>query len=298
MELGLIGLGRMGGNVVRRLLGGSHRVVVCDPSAADLQACVHAGATSVASPPDLIRALTPPRVVWMILPGGQATDEMIDAVLPRLAPGDILADAGNAHFKDTVRRAGAVKNRGIAYLDAGISGGIWGLTAGYCLMIGGDRAAFDRIEPLLATLAPENGYLHTGGSGSGHFTKMVHNGIEYGMMQAYAEGFEILKMSDFNLDLSTIARLWNHGSVIRSWLLELTQRALERDPGLEHIRGFVEDSGEGRWTVHQAIDSDVSAPVVTLSLLQRLRSRQEDTFADRLLAAMRREFGGHPVKER
>jgi 6-phosphogluconate dehydrogenase len=165
-------------------------------------------------------------------------------------------------------------------------------------MIGGDRAAFDRIEPLLATLAPENGYLHTGGSGSGHFTKMVHNGIEYGMMQAYAEGFEILKMSDFNLDLSTIARLWNHGSVIRSWLLELTQRALERDPGLEHIRGFVEDSGEGRWTVHQAIDSDVSAPVVTLSLLQRLRSRQEDTFADRLLAAMRREFGGHPVKER
>ncbi len=298
MELGLIGVERVGVGLALRILRGGHRVVMHDPAGADLDACAKAGATTVASPTEVINALTDPRVLWLTLPAGHAIEETIEAVVPRLAAGDILVDGGNSHFKDTIRRAKAVTARGVAYLDAGISGGIWGLAAGYCLMVGGDRAAFERIEPVLATLALENGYLHTGGSGSGHFTKMVHTGIEYGMMQAYAEGFEILKAADFQLDLSAIARLWNHGSVIRSWLLELTQHALEEDPGLEHIRGFVEDSGEGRWTVQQAIDTDVAAPVIALSLIQRLRSRQEDTFADRLLAAMRREFGGHAVRER
>ncbi len=297
MELGMIGLGRMGGNMVLRLLRGGHAVVVHDRDRAAIERHVQAGAKGAASLPDLVKKLSVPRAIWMMVPAGTAVEETIQALLPHLAPDDILIDGGNSNFKDSMRRAEALKAGGIHYLDAGTSGGIWGLTVGYCLMVGGARAAFDRIEPLLRTLAPEHGYLYTGLSGSGHFAKMVHNGIEYGLMQAYAEGFEILNASGFDLDLAAIARLWNHGSVVRSWLLELAQAALEKDPELERIRGYVEDSGEGRWTVAQAIDTDVPAPVITLSLIERLRSRQAESFGNKLLAALRREFGGHAVQE-
>jgi len=296
MELGMIGLGRMGGNMVLRLLKGGHTAVVYARDPAVVETHVKAGARGATSLADLVRRLQPPRTVWMMVPAGKPVEETLRTLLPNLAPDDILIDGGNSYFKDSMRRAEELKSRGIHYLDVGTSGGIWGLKVGYCLMIGGERAAFDRIEPLLRTLAPEDGYFYTGGSGAGHFTKMVHNGIEYGMMQAYAEGFEILKASGFDLDLAGIARLWNQGSVVRSWLLELAQAALGKDPELKQIRGYVEDSGEGRWTVQQAIDTAVAAPIITLSLLQRFRSRKEETFADKLLAALRNEFGGHAVK--
>ncbi len=298
MELSMIGLGRMGGNMALRLLKGGHAVVVYDRDPTAVERHVQAGAKGAASLADLAKTLRVPRAVWMMVPAGQPVEETIQALLPHLAPEDILIDGGNSHFKDSMRRAEALKARGIAYLDIGTSGGIWGLEVGYCVMVGGDQAAFRRIEPLLRTLAPERGYLYTGRSGSGHFTKMVHNAIEYGMMQAYAEGFEILQASGFDLDLAAIAGLWNHGSVIRSWLLELVQAALEKDPKLERIRGYVEDSGEGRWTVEQAIDTAVPAPVIALSVMERFRSRQEESFGDKLLAALRREFGGHAVRER
>jgi 6-phosphogluconate dehydrogenase len=296
MEIGMIGLGRMGGNMVLRLLGGGHRVIAYARDPAAVATHVRAGAIGAASLADLARQLAPPRAIWMMIPAGRPVEETIQNVIGHLAPGDILIDGGNSYFKDSMRRARELKTKGVEYLDVGTSGGIWGLTVGYCLMVGGERAAFERVEPALRTLAPEGGYLHTGGSGTGHFTKMVHNGIEYGMMQAYAEGFEILKASGFEFDLAAIARLWNRGSVVRSWLLELAGAALEKDPDLTRVRGYVEDSGEGRWTVQQAIDTDVAAPVITLSLLQRLRSRAEETFADKLLAALRGEFGGHPVR--
>lgn len=297
MELGMIGLGRMGGNMVLRLLKGGHTVVVYDRDATAVERHVQAGARGAASLADLATPLRAPRAVWMMVPAGRPVEETIQALLPHLAPEDILIDGGNSHFKDSIRRAEALKAKGIAYLDVGTSGGIWGLEVGYCLMVGGDQAAFRRIEPLLRSLAPERGYLYTGRSGSGHFTKMVHNAIEYGMMQAYAEGFEILKASGFDLDLAAIAGLWNHGSVIRSWLLELVQAALEKDPKLERIRGYVEDSGEGRWTLQHAIDTAVPAPVIALSVLERFRSRQKESFGDKLLAALRHEFGGHAVRE-
>ena len=297
MELGMIGLGRMGGNMVLRLLKGGHRVVVYDRDPSAIERHVEAGGKGAVSFADLAEKLQAPRAVWMMVPAG-AVEETIQALLPSLAPGDILIDGGNSNFRDSMRRAEALSGKGIHYLDAGTSGGVWGLTVGYCLMVGGDRAAFDRIEPLLRALAPEDGYLYTGRSGSGHFVKMVHNGIEYGMMQAYAEGFEILNASGFDLDLAQIARLWNHGSVVRSWLLELAQAALEKDPRMEGIEGYVEDSGEGRWTVAQAIDTDVPAPVITLSLIERLRSRQKESFGNKLLAALRNEFGGHAVRKR
>ncbi len=297
MELGMIGLGRMGGNMVLRLLKGGHRVVIYDRDPSAIERHGEAGAKGAMSFADLAEKLQVPRAVWMMVPAG-AVEGTIQALSPSLAPGDILIDGGNSNFRDSMRRAEALSGKGIHYLDAGTSGGVWGLTVGYCLMVGGARAAFDRIEPLLRTLAPEDGYLYTGRSGSGHFAKMVHNGIEYGMMQAYAEGFEILNASGFDLDLAQIARLWNHGSVVRSWLLELTQAALEKDPRLEGIEGYVEDSGEGRWTVAQAIDTDVPAPVITLSLIERLRSRQKESFGNKLLAALRNEFGGHAVRTR
>lgn len=296
MEFGMIGLGRMGGNMVLRLARGGHAPVVWDRDPAAVARHVEAGATGADSPADLARRLHPPRVVWMMVPAGPPVDATIEALLPHLGPDDILVDGGNSHFKDSIRRAEALKAHGVHFLDAGTSGGIWGLEAGYCLMVGGERAAFDRIEPLLRTLAPEDGYLHTGRSGSGHFTKMVHNGIEYGLMQAYAEGFELLEASDFDLDLARIARLWDHGSVVRSWLLELLGAALEKNPRLEGLAGYVEDSGEGRWTVIQAVDAAVPAPVIALALMTRFRSRQPDSFGSKLLAALRHEFGGHPVR--
>jgi len=297
MELGMIGLGRMGGNMVLRVLKGGHQVVVYDRDPAAVKRLSDAGATGATSFADLVKKLRAPRAIWVMVPAGAPVEETVQILLAHVEPGDIVIDGGNSNFKDSTRRAEFLKAKGIHFLDAGTSGGIWGLTVGYCLMVGGDRAAFEWIEPILKTLAPEDGYLYTGRSGSGHFTKMVHNGIEYGMMQAYAEGFEILNASGFNLDLARIAGLWNHGSVVRSWLLELAQSALEKDPGLTGIEAYVEDSGEGRWTVIQAIDTNVPAPVITLSLMERFRSRQKDSFGHRLLAALRNEFGGHAVRK-
>lgn len=298
MELGMIGLGRMGGNMVLRLLRGGHTLVVHDRDPAAVETQVKVGANEARSLPDLVTQLHAPRAIWLMVPAGRAVPETIHSLLPHLGRDDTLIDGGNSYFKDSIRQAEELKARGIHFLDVGTSGGIWGMKLGYCLMIGGEESAFRRLEPIFKTLAPEDGYLYTGRSGSGHFTKMVHNGIEYGMMQAYAEGFEILRASGFNLELPRVARLWNQGSVVRSWLLELTQSALEKDPDLQRIRGYVEDSGEGRWTVQQAMDTDVAAPVITLSLLQRFRSRKEETFADKLLAALRNEFGGHAVKSK
>ncbi len=296
MELAIVGLGRMGSNMARRLLRGGHRVVAYNRSPEPIAVLEQEGAIGVYTPEDVVRALTPPRVVWLMLPAGDPTEQMLWHFAGLLQPGDILVDGGNTYWKDSVRRAAALQERGIRFLDIGTSGGIWGLEYGYCLMIGGDESAFRHLEPALVTLAPEDGYRYLGPAGAGHFAKMVHNGIEYGLMQAYAEGFEILERSPYRYDLAELAALWNRGSVIRSWLLELSERAFRRDPSLATIRGYVEDSGEGRWTVLTAIEEDVPAPVITLSLQMRFRSRQEDSFAAKVVAALRREFGGHAVK--
>jgi 6-phosphogluconate dehydrogenase len=299
MDVAMVGLGRMGGNMARRLLRGGHRVVVWNRTYEKAQELEGDGAEAVRELVDVVAALPVPRVIWLMLPYGDTTQEAIDALVPHLAEGDILIDGGNSPFQDDVRRGGALAEHGIRYLDAGTSGGVWGLQVGYCLMVGGERSAFEHVEPLLATLAPPgHGYDYMGGHGSGHFVKMVHNGIEYGMMQAYAEGFELLESTDWDLDLAAIADLWNQGSVVRSWLLELAADALKKDPGLEHISGYVEDTGEGRWTVEQAIQRSVPLPVITMSLFTRFRSRQDDTFSGKVLAALRNEFGGHAVKEK
>jgi 6-phosphogluconate dehydrogenase len=295
MELGFVGLGRMGKNMVLRLLGGGHRVVAHNRSPGPVEDVVAAGAVGAASLPDLVGKLAPPRAVWVMVPSGDVTETMIQDVAGLLARGDIVVDGGNSNFRDSIRRAGDLARRGLRFLDAGTSGGIWGLKVGYCLMVGGDRTAFDHLRPALETLAPPDGCLHTGAAGSGHFTKMVHNGIEYGMMQAYAEGFELLRASGFGLDLGAVAHLWNQGSVVRSWLLELAERAFEKDPDLAGLKGYVEDSGEGRWTVQECIERAVPAPVLALSVLMRFRSRQEDSFSMKVLAALRNEFGGHAV---
>jgi len=297
MELGFIGLGRMGKNMVLRLLGGKHRIVAWDRSAEPVREVESKGATGAATPADLVSKLRDaPRAVWVMVPAGDPTEEVICGIAPLLAPGDTIIDGGNSYYKDSVRRASWLAERKIDFIDAGTSGGIWGLTVGYCLMVGGPEAACRRLEPLFRTLAPEEGYARVGGNGAGHFTKMVHNGIEYGLMQAYAEGLEILKSSPYDLDLRSIASLWNHGSVVRSWLLELAASALEEDPNLDHVKGYVEDSGEGRWTVTESIDRAVPAPVLTLALQARFRSRQSDSFQGKVLAALRHKFGGHAVK--
>ena len=296
MDIGMIGLGRMGGNMARRLIGDGHRVVGYDHFPAAVAALQAEGIEGVASLEELVQALPPPRVVWLMVTAGEPTEQGIHDLRRLLAPGDVLVDGGNSNYKDSMRRAEMLKADGIRFVDAGTGGGIWGLKVGYCLMVGGEREAFALVEPLLRTLAPENGYLHTGPSGSGHFTKMIHNGIEYGMLQAFGEGFEILHAAPFGLDLPRIAELWTHGSVVRSWLLDLLVDALQKDPQLESIRGYVEDSGEGRWTVFEAIDRDIPAPVLTLSLLARFASRQEESFSAKVIAALRREFGGHAVK--
>jgi 6-phosphogluconate dehydrogenase len=244
-----------------------------------------------------VAALAPPRHVLLSLPAGEVTQALIEEIAPLLAAGDVLVDTGNANFRDSARRAEDLASRGLTFLDMGVSGGVWGLQVGFCSMVGGDRAAFERLEPAIATLAPSDGYLYCGPAGAGHYVKMVHNGIEYGLMEAYGEGFDILHASDYDLDLAAVARLWNHGSVIRSWLLELAGNAFEKEGNdLEGIAGWVADSGEGRWTVAEAIDHDVPAPIITLALLQRFRSRRPDSFTDRVLAALRNEFGGHAVK--
>ena len=299
MDVAMVGLGRMGGNMARRLLRGGHRVVVWNRTYAKAEELGAEGAEPVKGLTDVVKALQPPRAIWIMLPYGDATQAAIDELAPLLDEGDILIDGGNSPFQHDIERGAQLKAKGIRYLDAGTSGGVWGLEVGYCLMVGGDRSAFEHIEPLLKTLAPPgHGYEYCGGHGSGHFVKMVHNGIEYGMMQAYAEGFELLEATEWDLDLASIADLWNQGSVVRSWLLELAADAFKKDPGLEHITGYVEDTGEGRWTVEQAIAHSVPMPAITAALFTRFRSRQQDTFSGKVLAALRNEFGGHAVKEK
>jgi len=298
MELGFVGLGRMGGNMVERLVSGGHRVVAYDRAGEAVTRAVATGARGAGSVEELVGSLAAPRTVWVMVPAGPPTEEIVGVLGRLLARDDTIIDGGNSFFKDDARRAAELKLRGIHYLDVGTSGGIWGLTQGYCLMVGGERAVYERLQPIFKTLAPSEGYAWMGSHGGGHYVKMIHNGIEYGLMQAYAEGFALLEKSDFGLDLRAIAHLWNQGSVIRSWLLELAEVALEKDPKLTAIRGYVEDSGEGRWTVADAIEKGVSAPAITLALFARFRSREEDSFADRVLAALRNVFGGHAVRPR
>jgi 6-phosphogluconate dehydrogenase len=296
MQLAMIGLGRMGGNMVRRLVQGGHELIVYDASADAVKAHAGKGVKAAKDVADVARQLAPRRVVWVMVPAG-AVESSIEQLVPHLSRGDIVIDGGNSNFRDTLRRGEALKKQGIEFVDVGTSGGVWGLTNGYCLMIGASPAAFQHCEPIFRTLAPPEGYAHVGPCGAGHYVKMVHNGIEYGLLQAYAEGYEILHASqDFKLPLGQIAKLWNHGSVVRSWLNELAERALSRDDQLAAIRGYVEDSGEGRWTVEEAMRLDVPAPVITLSLLARFRSRQEESFGAKVIAALRHEFGGHAVQ--
>jgi len=297
MQLAMIGLGRMGGNMVQRLLQGGQQVVVFDRSAAAMKPHVALGASGAKDLADVCRQLGAPRVVWIMVPAGAAVESTIDELLPNLSGGDIIIDGGNSNYKDSIHRAARLKEKGLEFIDAGTSGGIWGLKIGYCLMIGASAEAFKVCEPIFKTLAPADGYAHVGPPGAGHYVKMIHNGIEYGMLQAYAEGYEILHASkDFKLDLRQISAVWNRGSVVRSWLNELAERAFAKDTELAALKGYVEDSGEGRWTVQEAIDLDVPAPVITLSLLTRFRSRQSDSYGAKVIAALRNEFGGHAVK--
>ena len=299
MELGMIGLGRMGANMAQRLLAGGHRVAVYDISADAVEASRGHGAVAASSLSGLLQELTAPRAVWIMAPAGDATEATIDQLAELMSPGDIIIDGGNANYKDTLRRAKKLAERSIRFVDVGTSGGIWGLTEGYSLMVGCDEETFERLEPIFQTLAPDpdRGYGRVGPSGAGHFVKMVHNGVEYGLMQAYAEGFELLEAKgSFGLDIAQISRIWSHGSVVRSWLLELTSRALVENPVMEGIQSYVEDSGEGRWTVQESVDLGVPLPVITASLQARFRSRQDQPFSGKLLAAMRRQFGGHAVK--
>jgi 6-phosphogluconate dehydrogenase len=299
MELGIIGLGRMGANIARRLLRAGHRVVAYNRSPGPVRELEREGAIGAYSLEELTQRLSPPRAVWLMVPAGDTVTQHIEALTPLLSPDDTVVDGGNSNYKDSMRRAQELQARGLHFLDVGTSGGIWGLEFGFCLMIGGERAIFERLEPIFKALAPADGYAYVGPSGAGHFAKMIHNGIEYGLMEAYAEGFEILRaQKDFRFDLRQIAHLWNRGSVIRSWLLELTERIFAQDADLADIRGYVEDSGEGRWTVLQAIENDIPAPIITLSLLQRFRSRQEESFSAKLIAALRNEFGGHVVRRK
>ena len=299
MEIGMIGLGRMGGNMVQRLLNGGHRVVTYDRSAEAVAASGSQGAVGAPSLADLVDKLQPPRAVWVMVPAGRPTEDTIDSLIPLLAKGDVVLEGGNSNYKDSMRRAEKLASHGIDFLDVGTSGGVWGLTEGYSLMIGGDPETFRRLEPVFQTLAPgeSQGYGHVGPAGAGHFVKMVHNGIEYGLMQAYAEGFELMEAKrEFNLDLRHIAEIWRYGSVVRSWLLDLSAAALAEDPELASLESYVDDSGEGRWTVQESVDLAVPMPVITLSLQARFRSRQEQPFGGKLLAAMRNQFGGHAVK--
>jgi len=297
MELGMVGLGRMGLNMTYRLLGGGHGVVANDRSPQPIAEAAQRGAKSAPSLAALVQTLAAPRVVWLMIPSGPPVDATLDTLVPLLSPGDIVVDGGNSNWRDSQRRGKSLAERRIAFVDCGTSGGVWGLENGYCMMLGGEADALRRLAPALDTLAPPEGWLHVGPSGAGHFSKMVHNGIEYGLMQSYAEGFELLKASPFGYDLQKLTHLWNRGSVVRSWLLELAELAFQRDAGLAHIKPYVDDSGEGRWTVQEAIDLSVPAPILTLSLQARFRSRQEESFSAKVAAALRNEFGGHAVKK-
>jgi 6-phosphogluconate dehydrogenase len=296
MDIGMVGLGRMGANMTQRLLEDGHRVVVYARHAEAVAEAASLGAVASTSVPDLIGKLPPRRALWIMVPSGDPVQSTIETAAPLLAKGDIIIDGGNSNYHDSMRRAEELRGRGIEFVDAGTSGGVWGLKEGYCLMAGGSDDAFAHIEPALRTLAPPDGYAHVGPSGAGHFTKMVHNGIEYGMMAAYGEGFELLAGSKFGIDLAQVSAVWTHGSVVRSWLLDLAHRAFERDPRLEAVGGYVEDSGEGRWTVIEALDQDVPLPIITLSLMRRFASRQQQSFSAKVQAALRNEFGGHAIR--
>ncbi len=302
MQLAMMGLGRMGLNMARRLARKGHDVTAWNrsPDKAVHLAREEPGVTAATTLEEMATALARPRVIWLMLPAGPPVDQQLAALAPLLDPGDLVVDGGNSHWKDAARRSALLAPSGVEFADAGVSGGVWGLDEGYCIMVGGPEAAYERLKPALEALAPEGGVMHCGPLGAGHFAKMVHNGIEYGMMQAYAEGFHLLQASEFgpHLDLAALAELWNHGSVVRSWLLELCQAALGRDPALSSLKAWVDDSGEGRWAVDAAVELGVPAPVTALSLMARFRSRHPDSFADRLLAALRREFGGHDVRDR
>ena len=299
MQIGMIGLGRMGGNMVQRLLKGGHRVVTYDLNAEAVAASQAQGAVGSCSLENLASQLSQPRTVWVMVPVGQPTEDIINDLVPLLSAGDTIVDGGNSNYKDSIRRAQRLEGHGLDFMDVGTSGGIWGLAEGYALMIGGEKQVYQRLEPIFQTLAPskDQGLSHVGPAGAGHFVKMVHNGIEYGMMQAYAEGFEIMEAKkEFDLDLGQIAQGWRYGSVVRSWLLDLATAALEEDPNLDSLEAYVDDSGEGRWTVQESIDLAVPAPVITLSLQQRFRSRQDGPFGAKLLAALRKQYGGHAVR--
>jgi len=297
MELGMIGLGRMGANMTERLVRGGHKVITYDRSAEAIQRVVDKGAVGAVSLADFVIKLSLPRAIWLMVPSGDPVDQTMDQLLPNLTKGDIIIDGGNSNYKDSIRRAEKMKSHAMHFIDAGTSGGVWGLQNGYCMMVGGEKEIVGRLEPIFLTLAPKDGYLHAGPSGAGHFVKMIHNGIEYGMMQAYGEGFELLKASQFDLDLAKISHLWNQGSVVRSWLLELCESAFEKDPKLDAIKGYVEDSGEGRWTVIEAIEKGVAATTLAHALFARYSSRQQDAFSNKVIAALRNEFGGHAVKK-
>ncbi len=300
MELGMIGLGRMGGNMAQRLVAGGHRVVTYDRDSDAVTASHDFGGEGATSLEDVISRLAAPRAIWIMVPAGEPTENTLDELAELLSPGDAVLDGGNANYKDSMRRGKKLAVRGIDFIDVGTSGGIWGLTEGYSLMVGGEEAAVKRMEPIFHTLAPtpDKGYSRVGPSGAGHFTKMVHNGVEYGLMQAYAEGFEMLAAKEeFNLDLQAIADTWRYGSVVRSWLLDMAANALKEDPALESLDSYVDDSGEGRWTVEESVELAVPIPVITLSLQARFRSRQKQPFGGRLLAALRNQFGGHAVRK-
>jgi 6-phosphogluconate dehydrogenase len=298
VKIGMVGLGRMGGNMTRRLLRGGHEVVAFATDRESVSAVEDEGAIGATSIYDLTAKLESPRSVWLMVPSGDVTQGVIAELSEKLEAGDTIIDGGNSRYTDSIARAASLRAREISFVDSGTSGGVWGLEEGYCLMIGAEPVDFARLEPVFATLAPENGYAHVGPPGAGHFVKMVHNGVEYALMQSYGEGFDILQNGDFDLDLAQIAEVWRHGSVVRSWLLDLAASALHKDPGLESVAGYVEDSGEGRWTLEAAIDNAVPAPVIALSLFNRFASRRDEAFSNKLLAALRREFGGHPVHEK
>ncbi len=300
MELGIIGMGKMGSNMSRRLILGGHTVFAFDTLKEAMKVAANFGAKGTESVSDMVKKLTRPRVIWIMVPSGKPIESTISILVKNLSPGDIIIDGGNSHYKDSMRRANILSQNGIYFLDVGTSGGIWGLKEGYCLMIGGETKAFKQVEPIFQTLAPssDKGYGHVGPSGAGHFVKMVHNGIEYGLMEAYAEGFELMQAKqEFKLDLPKIAEIWRYGSVIRSWLLDLTFLALTDEPDLRSIKAHVEDSGEGRWVVKESIDLAVPTPVIAQSLQVRFRSRQEQSFGSKILAVLRKQFGGHGIEK-
>lgn len=297
MQIAIVGLGRMGGNMARRLLAGGHQVVAFDRDAGAVGRLAADGATGASSLADLASKLSGPRAVWVMVPSGAPTEATIAELGSLLSSGDIVVDGGNSNFKDSSRRAGELAKKGLRFLDAGTSGGVWGLENGYCLMVGGDRSAYDAILPALETLAPKDGLGYFGPAGAGHYAKMVHNGIEYAMMQAYAEGFELLKECEYKFDLRDVTKVWNHGSVVRSWLLELSERAFQKDPELSGLKAYVEDSGEGRWTVNECVANAVAAPTIAASLFARFASRDDNAYGLRYIAALRNEFGGHAVKK-